>query len=138
MKKLTGSELDKYISWIEHLRNASKEKIILVEHKQDKDELERLSMENVIYLTEPYYKIVEEIAASGKECVLLFGHNKNSSELCERIKAMLQENGVEVNTRFRKLLLSSELREVRGLLNYLAKHVVLDKQKPAPIWPEEK
>jgi len=125
------TELEKFISWIKHLRNASEDRIVLVQHKQDMEKLLELGVKNIVYLTEPHYKAVEQIAEKGKECVLLFNVDKRSDELCERIRAELMENGVKVNTRFRKLLLTTELREIRGILTYLKKHLVLEKEREA-------
>ncbi len=125
------TELEKFISWIKHLRNASRDRIILVQQKQDMKKLMELGVKNIIYLTEPRYKVVEQIAAKGKECVLLFNVNKRSDELCERTRAELMENGVKVNTRFRKLLLTTKLKEIKGILTYLKKHIVLEKEREA-------
>ncbi len=122
-------ELDKFISWIQHLRNASNDRIVLVQHKPDMEKLLELGVKNIIYLTEPHYKVIEQIAAEEKECILLFNVDKHSDELCERTRAQLMENGVKVNTRFRKLLLTTELREIRGILTYLKKHLVLEKER---------
>ncbi|RLE38853.1 hypothetical protein DRJ17_02760 [Candidatus Woesearchaeota archaeon] len=126
--------------WVDHLRNASKDKIILVQYKTDKDELEQLGIKNILYLTKPEYKVIEQIASTSKECILLFNVNDKSNELCQKIRAKLEENGVKVNTRFRKLMFTTDMREIRGLIKYIRNKATWEEGKRVAIdiFPEKK
>ena len=64
--------IDKYQDWIEHLANASEERIVLVQHKSDSEVLKSLGVKNVFFYREPEFDCLQEIIDSGRECILLF------------------------------------------------------------------
>lgn len=115
--------LDKMMDWLSHLRKASADRIVLVQNKADADKLSELGVRNLVFYAEPEFKLIERIAESGKECILLFDTDRPSNERAERLRSLLQEHGVKVNTRFRKVLFSTELKDVAGITAYLKKHV---------------
>jgi len=124
---IAGSH-EKYGNWIRALRNASKERIVLCEKKQDAEALARCGVAHTTWMHLPEYQTLEAIQAAGIECILLFNTNKNSNHKCEVIKSQLQELGVKVNTRFRKLLLASELRDVSNIQKYMQKYQVEERK----------
>ncbi len=127
------SELDKFHSWIEHLKNASKTKIILVEGKNDQRALTSFGIKNIIYLKEPLYKVVESIAEENKECILLMDLDAEGRKLHARILNDLQANGVKVNTRFRKLLFATKIRNIEAIPRYIERQLTISLRK-RPSW----
>ena len=115
--------MDLYPNWLDNLRRASEFATVFVQHKHDADVLKSLDIKNVYYYQEPEFKIIEAIVEMGKECILLFDVNRPSNELCERMKSELEQRGVKVNPRFRKVLFTAQFKELGGLLKFLHTHV---------------
>lgn len=115
----TIGELDKLMHWIQHLRNASKKYLIVTQHKKDRDVLKSFKCKNVVYPMEPYVDFVDAIIVSGKPVVLLFNVDRQSNSKCEKLRAILQQNGVKVNTGFRKILFVEKTDTVSGLLKMI-------------------
>ncbi len=118
-----GNQPDKLHDWLQHLTNASKNCCVLVQHKHDADVLSSLGVNNVIWHAdgEPDYNVLDRIG--DKECILLFDADRPSNERCERIKQVLEENGIKTNTRFRKVLFTTEFKEVGAILAYFDNHI---------------
>lgn len=127
------TELDKFHSWIEHLKNASETKVILVEGKNDKKALESFKIKNIIYLKDSLYKVVEDIAETGKQCILLVDLDAEGRKLHARLLSDLQANGVKVNTRFRKLLFTTRIRTIEAIPKYIERQLTLTPRK-RPSW----
>ncbi|MEM4282587.1 MAG: hypothetical protein QXU88_01155 [Candidatus Woesearchaeota archaeon] len=126
-------EIHKFTEWLQHLANASRDRIVLVQHKSDADILSSLQIKNVYFYTKPEFGLLSKIIESGKECILIFDVNKNSNKLAERIKSELQQRGVKVNTRFRKILFTSKFKELSGILTYLHEQVAETPRKHASV-----
>jgi dTMP kinase len=107
--------------WIKALREASKEKIILVEGIKDKRALTSLGVKNIVILKgRALFEVVEGVVKSGKECIILFDLDKKGRELFGRINSRLQHFGVKVDNRFREFLFKeTKLRQIEGILHYL-------------------
>lgn len=120
-----GRELDKLQNWFKTLINASKERVVVVEHKSDAQILSFLGVSNVVFYQprEPEYKMVDRMGDSNKECILLFDADRKSNATCEKLKALLQQNGIRTNTRFRKVLFTTEFKELGGIITYLKKQI---------------
>jgi len=114
-----GNQAGKIQEWVKHLANASKDRIVLVEHKKDAGVLSCLGISHVYWCMdkEPVYKLLDRLGQA--ECILLFDADRKSNAKCEKIKALLQEHRYIVNTRFRKFLFTIELKELGGLLKYI-------------------
>ena len=117
----TIGKTDKILNWLRTLKNASKTRVVLVEHKSDADMLADLGIKNILWYLEPEYKLIDQLV--GKECILLFDVDRKSNSKCEKVKAVLEQNGIKVTTRFRKMLFTTEFKEVGGILAYLNKHI---------------
>ena len=126
-----GRELDKLQSWLRTLTNASKERIVFVEHKRDAEILHFLGVQNIIWHKprEPEYKLLDRLQKENKECLLLFDTDRPSNSKCEKLKALLQQNGIKTNTRFRKVLFTTEFKELSGIISYLKKQVNITPRK---------
>jgi len=107
--------------WIKKLKEASKEKVILVEGVKDKRALASLGVENIIILKgRALFEVVEGIVKSGKECIILFDLDKKGRELFGRVNSRLQHFGVKVDNKFREFLFKeTKLRQIEGILSYL-------------------
>jgi 5S rRNA maturation endonuclease (ribonuclease M5) len=107
--------------WIKKLKTDSKEKIILVEGMKDRKTLELLGVSNIITLKKPLYAIIEDIADSGKECIILLDLDKAGKKWYGKIAPKLKEMGVKIDNRYREFLFTTPLRQIEGLTHYLAK-----------------
>lgn len=110
---------EEFEEFIENLKQASKEKIILVEGIKDKKALEQLGIKNVITLKKPLYAVIEDIINSQKECILLLDLDKKGRELYARISSKLKQFGVKIDNRFREFLFRTKLRQIEGITKYL-------------------
>ena len=119
----TASEHDKWVNWISALRSASRHRIVLCEKRQDAVALARFGVSHCTWLRVPEYEELEAIAMSRAECILLLNVNKHADHKCEQLRAELEELGVKVNTRFRKILFTTHAKEVSAIQTYLQKHV---------------
>lgn len=113
------SDLEKYISWIEKLKNASKTHVIVCQTKRDATVLEIFGCKNVMFPKGKEQDFVYKIVKKKKPVVLLYNTDRKSNEKHERLRSILQEYGVEVNSRFRKLLFTEKNRTVSGVLNMM-------------------
>jgi len=118
-------EIDMFSDWIDHIKNASKKNYVLVSNKRAKDTLEYLGIKNVLYLTnyQPRTDLYELIIQKPKDVILLLDVDKKSNSEAHKVKTQLEKIGAKVNTRFRKVILTSEFRTIAGLRKYLHKHV---------------
>lgn len=112
------SETEKFRNQIGELRESGI--LVIVEGKKDRAALNRFGVTNIIELTKkPLYQIVEEVADSGRECIILTDLDKKGKELYSRLSSNLQKHGVKVNNKFREFLFRhTELRQIEGMGTY--------------------
>jgi len=103
------------------LKEASKDKLVLVEGKKDKAALEKLDISNIITLKKPLYAVVEDIVETKKECILLLDLDKKGRELYARISSKLKQFGVKIDDSFREFLFKTRLRQIEGMSTYFEK-----------------
>ena len=133
VKKQPESELDRFHSWIENLKDASETKVILVEGKNDKKALESFKINNVYSLRGALFQTVEKIASLGKDCILLMDLDAEGRKLHAKLLTDLQKNGVKVNTRFRKLLFATKIRTIEAIPKYIERQSAITPRK-RPSW----
>jgi dTMP kinase len=105
--------------FIEKLKKASKEKIILVEGIKDKKALKSVGIKNVITLKKPLYAVIEDIVETEKECIILTDLDKKGKQLYARLSSKLKQFGVKIDNRFREFLFKTKLRQIEGINRYL-------------------
>src|SRR3989344_2148605 len=95
--------------------------IIIVEGKKDRAALNKFGITNIMELTKkPLFQIVEEVAASNEECVILTDLDKKGKQIYGKLNSDLQRHGVKVNNKFRNFLLkSTKLRQIEGMDTYV-------------------
>ena len=95
--------------------------LIIVEGKKDKIALQKLGISNIIELNKkPLFEIVEDIANSNDECIILTDLDKEGKQIYSKLNSNLQKNGVKVNNKFREFLFKkTKLRQIEGLDSYL-------------------
>ncbi|MBI3035915.1 toprim domain-containing protein [Candidatus Woesearchaeota archaeon] len=95
--------------------------LVIVEGKKDKIALNKLGVTNIIELNKkPLFHIVEEIADSNKECIILTDLDKEGKQLYSKLNSNLQKNGVRVDNKFRNFLFRhTKLRQIEGIDSYL-------------------
>ena len=93
--------------------------LVVVEGQKDKAALAALGLTNVLSLKRPLYAVVEEIASSAKEIVLLTDLDEEGKKLYHRLSGDLQKHGVKINNKLRDFLFKTKLRHIEGLATYL-------------------
>jgi len=96
-----------------------KDLLVLVEGIKDKKALEKLGISNIMTLKKPLYAVVEQIAESFKEVVLLTDLDEEGKKLYHQLSKDLQKHKVKVNNELRKFLFKTKLRHIEGLATYL-------------------
>ncbi|MBN2457790.1 toprim domain-containing protein [Candidatus Woesearchaeota archaeon] len=112
--------MDKIFDWIDSI-NASHAAII-VEGKKDKRSLLGLGIRNNIHMlsTMPVYMVIENVAESEKEALILTDFDKEGKDLYKRLKTGLQDHGVRVDSRLRQWLRrNTRISHIEGLLAYV-------------------
>ena len=106
-------------SFIEKIKDSNT--LIIVEGKKDRAALQKLGISNVIELNKkPLFHIVEDVANSNDECIILTDLDKEGRQLYSKLNSNLQKNGVKVDNKFRKFLFRhTKLRQVEGICSYL-------------------
>ncbi|MBI2656350.1 toprim domain-containing protein [Candidatus Woesearchaeota archaeon] len=114
-----NKNLDELEYQIEKLKHSST--LIIVEGKKDKIALQKLGLSNIMELNKkPLFHIVEEIANSNDECVILTDLDREGKQLYSVLNSNLQKNGVKVNNKFREFLFRhTKLRQIEGMTTYL-------------------
>ena len=99
----------------------SSEILVIVEGKKDREALQKLGIGNIIELSKkPIFQIVEDIADSNDECIILTDLDKEGKQLYSKLNSILQKNGVKVNNKFRDFLFRhTKLRQIEGIDSYL-------------------
>ena len=120
-RRLTSKvgNLDKLIHWMDHVRKASKKFLIVCQHKKDRDVMRSLKCKNVVYPLEPFEDFVDMIVSAEKPVILLFDGDRNSNSKCEKLRGVLQQRGVKVNTGFRKIIFTQSCRSFSGFLKHV-------------------
>ena len=95
--------------------------LVIVEGKMDREALQKLGIGNIIELSKkPLFQIIEEIADSNEECIILTDLDREGRQLYSRLNSNLQKNGVKVNNKFREFLFkNTKLRQIEGIDTYL-------------------
>src|SRR3989338_1044147 len=110
---------DEFLDFIDKIRASNI--MVIVEGKKDKIALEKLGINNIVELSKkPIFQIVEEIADSNDECIILTDLDKEGKQLYSKLNSNLQKHGVKVNNRFREFLFkNTKLRQIEGIVSYL-------------------
>jgi 5S rRNA maturation endonuclease (ribonuclease M5) len=104
--------------WISKLKHSNK--LILVEGKKDRAALNSLGIKNIIIINKPLFEVVEKIADSVTECILLTDLDPAGKKLYSYISRNLKRRGIKIDDRFRLYLYkNTKLRNIEGIRNYL-------------------
>ena len=114
-----NKKIDELQVFIENIKNSNI--LVIVEGKKDKIALQKLGLNNIIELSKkPIFQIVEDIANSNDECIILTDLDKEGKQLYSKLNSNLQKNGVKVNNKFREFLFKhTKLRQIEGIDTYL-------------------
>ncbi len=95
--------------------------LVIVEGKKDRIALNKIGINNIVELNKkPLFQIVEEIANSNDECIILTDLDKKGKQIYARLNTNLQRHGVKVNNQLREFLFKkTKLRQIEGLTSYL-------------------
>ena len=110
--KINAEEFNNHIRNIKNLNT-----LVIVEGKKDKAALQKLGVNNVIELNKkPLFQIVEEIANTNNDCIILTDLDKKGKELYGKLNSDLQRNGVKIDNKFREFLFRhTKLRQIEGI-----------------------
>ena len=114
-----NSNIEEFNILIDKIKNSNT--LVIVEGKKDKIALQKLGLNNIIELSKkPIFQIVEDIANSNDECVILTDLDKEGKQLYSKLNSNLQKNGVKINNKFREFLFKhTKLRQIEGIDTYL-------------------
>lgn len=114
-----NKKIDEFYNFIEKIKNSGT--LVVVEGKKDKIALQKLGISNIMELNKkPLFQIVENIASSNEECLILTDLDKKGKEIYAKLNSNLQKNGVRVNNKFREFLFRhTRLRQIEGIDSYL-------------------
>ena len=112
-----NKEIQEFKEHIEKIINLNI--LVIVEGKKDMAALNKFGITNIIELTKgPLYKIVEEVADTNKECIILTDLDKKGKELYGKLNSDLQKRGVKVDNNLRNFLFkNTKIRQIEGINN---------------------
>lgn len=112
-------EMERIRNLIEKIISANT--LVIVEGKKDRAALQKLGVNNIMELNKkPLFQIVEDIANSNEECIILTDLDKKGRELFGKLSSDLQERGLRVNNEFRDFLFRhTRLSQIEGVTTYL-------------------
>lgn len=115
-------KLEEFQNFIRKIRDL--DILVIVEGKKDRIALHRLGIKNIVELSKkPLFQIVEEIAGSNEECIILTDLDKKGREIYGKLNSNLQKHGVKVNNKLREFLFkNTKLRQIEGIISYLENH----------------
>jgi 5S rRNA maturation endonuclease (ribonuclease M5) len=97
-----------------------KDMTVLVEGPNDRKSLEKLGFTNVVTMSKPMYKIVEELE-NYEEILLLTDLDQHGRGLYKYFYRELTQRGVRVNNRLRILLMQTPVKHIEGLAHYITR-----------------
>ena len=114
-----NKKIEEFNNLIEKIKNSNT--LIIVEGKKDKVALQKLGINNIMELSKkPLFQIVEEIANSNDECIILTDLDKKGKEIYGKLNSNLQKHGVRINNKFREFLFKyTKLRQIEGINTYM-------------------
>jgi len=98
-------EFKDFTEWLNELKEASKEAVIIVEGKNDEKALKRFSIKNILTLSGKRFADIPDIL-EGKwnKVILLLDLDPKGEKFHKKLKELLQEQGFEVYENFRNFL----------------------------------
>ena len=94
--------------------------LVIVEGINDKKALKEFGITNVKGVKGiAIYELVESV--TDKEAVILTDLDAEGKKIYHELKDGFQRHGIRVNDRLRLLLFKTELRQIEGLNNYIAR-----------------
>jgi len=90
--------------WIQRLREASKDRAVLVEGKRDKQALSKLGIKNVFTLEGKRFADLPDLLEGYSEVILLFDLDKHGERIKEKVKTLLGSQGYILIEEFREEL----------------------------------
>ncbi|MBU2496714.1 MAG: toprim domain-containing protein [Nanoarchaeota archaeon] len=114
-------ELELIEKWISELKYEQHKKLIIVEGKKDQIALAKFGIKSEIIHkpNKSLSEVVDEIATH-KECILLVDLDRAGKKFFARMKELLQNSKVKINSNYRNFLLTkTRLRFIEGLDTYI-------------------
>lgn len=97
--------------------------LVIVEGLKDKRCLASFGIKNVLTLKRPLFEVVETVAATEDEVVLLTDLDVEGKKLYSRLSKGFQKHKVKVDNKLRKLLFLSPISHVEGLNTFLRDYI---------------
>ncbi len=99
------------------------EKLFVVEGKKDLYALNNLGAQNVMYLQGPLFEVIEKIADTYKEAVLLTDLDFEGRKIYSKLFQGLTERGVRIDTYFREYLITNtSIAHIEGIDSYFERY----------------
>ncbi len=116
----TIGDVDKLVHWMDHIRKASKKFTIVCQNKKVRDVLRSLKCKNIVYPLEPVEDFVDMVASYERPVILLYDGDRHSNTKYMKMKSLLQQHGVKINSGFRKIIFTQKSRNFGGFLKNLS------------------
>ena len=119
LMEIMNKKIDELNNLIEKIKDSNA--LIIVEGKKDREALQKLGISNIVELSKkPLFQIVEDIADSNEECVILTDLDSKGKEIYGKLNSNLQKHGVKINNKLRDFLFKqTKLRQIEGIGHYL-------------------
>ena len=119
LMKIMNKKIDELNNLIEKIKDSNA--LIIVEGKKDREALQKLGISNIVELSKkPLFQIVEDIADSNDECIILTDLDSKGKEIYGKLNSNLQKHGVKINNKLRDFLFKqTKLRQIEGIGHYL-------------------
>ena len=121
--------IEVYNNWIKNLAHASKSRCVVVQSKRAKDVLKSLAVKNVHCWHGEEYQMIDKLCKIGKEVLLIFDTDRNSNAKCQKVRYLMEREGIKVSTRFRKLIFTSQSKTLGGFLKFIHEQVATTPRK---------
>ena len=121
-REATSSDVSLLDDIYHEMHNVS-DTLVLVEGPNDKRSLEKLGFQNVVFMDQPLYRIVESYEGE-EELLLLTDLDAHGKKLYKYFYHEFTKRGVRVNSRLRLLLLRTPVKHIEGLYGYLHKRAM--------------
>lgn len=103
IKKKMEKQRQDFEDWVIAVQNSNL--LVIVEGKKDKAALEMLGITRIITLSkQPLFAVIETVAATEKEIIILTDFDKKGKELYGKLKKYAEHVGLKVNHGFREWL----------------------------------
>ena len=113
-------------NWMDELRKASQEAVVLVEGKRDREALQNYGVRNVYTLEGKRFTDLPDLVEGFEKVILLFDLDSHGERINKKVKSILSKQGYILIESFREELRSmgiSYVEEINGKVRSLGSSI---------------